>query len=148
MGVEADDLLDLLADAVWLGAGQVDFVDDGDDLQVVMDQSVYVRAAIKSLVQQGVFGALLAGGMILVFLGSFRSTLVAVLSILLSIMAAVPQPTVSVACERNGLIVTACRSTDFLLVSVSSPVSMFTPLIGQLVGTVNVSSTARVTVNQ
>jgi len=66
----------------------------------------------------------------------------------LSIMAAVPQPTVSVACERNGLIVTACRSTDFLLVSVSSPVSMFTPLIGQLVGTVNVSSTARVTVNQ
>ena len=65
-----------------------------------------------------------------------------------SMMAAVPQPTVTVTCERNGLTVTACRSTNLLVVSVSSPVSMFTPVIGQLVGTVNVSSTARVTVNQ
>ena len=65
-----------------------------------------------------------------------------------SMMAAVPQPAVTVICERNGLTVTACRSTDLLVVSVSSPVSMFTPVIGQLVGTVNVNSTARVTVNQ
>jgi multidrug efflux pump subunit AcrB len=61
----------------------------GIDLQVVMDQSVYVRAAIKSLVYQGAFGALLAGAMILVFLGSLRSTAIATVSIALAILAAI-----------------------------------------------------------
>ncbi len=61
----------------------------GIDLKVVMDQSVYVREAIKSLVHEGAFGAILAAGMILIFLGSFRSTLIATLSIPLSILAAI-----------------------------------------------------------
>jgi Flp pilus assembly protein TadG len=65
-----------------------------------------------------------------------------------SLMAAVPQPVVAVSCERGGAAVTACRTNDVLVVNVSSPVGMFTPVIGQLVGTVTVSSTAKVTVNQ
>ncbi|MBI2844664.1 MAG: efflux RND transporter permease subunit [Armatimonadetes bacterium] len=60
----------------------------GINLDVVLDQSVYVRHAIKNLVHEGILGALLACGMILLFLGSFRSTLAISLSIPLSILAA------------------------------------------------------------
>ena len=62
---------------------------EGVELDVVMDQSVYVRNAIKSLVEEGVLGALLAAGMILIFLGDFRSTAIATLSIPLAVLAAV-----------------------------------------------------------
>jgi Flp pilus assembly protein TadG len=64
------------------------------------------------------------------------------------IMAAVPNPTVSVTCERNGATVATCGVNDLIVVQVTSPVGMFTPLIGQLVGTINVSTTAKVMVNQ
>ena len=60
----------------------------GIDLNIVMDQSVYVRKAIRGLQHEIVLGALLAGLMILVFIGSFRSTGVVLLAIPLSIMAA------------------------------------------------------------
>ena len=62
---------------------------EGVKLDVVMDQSVYVRNAISSLVHEGVLGALLAAGMILLFLGDFRSTVIAVLTIPLSVLAAI-----------------------------------------------------------
>jgi len=58
------------------------------DMDVVVDQSVYVRAAIASLEQEGLLGAGLAALMILVFLGSVRSVLIIVLSLPLSILAA------------------------------------------------------------
>ncbi len=61
---------------------------EGIDFSVVMDQSVYVRKAIESLLHEGVLGALLAGVMVLVFLGSFRSTLIIFTAIPLSILAA------------------------------------------------------------
>ncbi len=61
----------------------------GIDLDVIMDQSVYVRQAIRSLVQEGVLGIVLAAGTILAFLGSFRSTLITALAIPLSLLAAV-----------------------------------------------------------
>lgn len=64
-------------------------IPSGIDLKVVMDQSVYVRAAIDALVHEGVLGALFAAGMILIFLGSFRSTVIATLSIPLSILGAI-----------------------------------------------------------
>ncbi|MCC6981497.1 MAG: efflux RND transporter permease subunit [Candidatus Melainabacteria bacterium] len=57
-------------------------------LNLIMDQSHYVREAIHSLIQEGLLGAGLAALMILVFLGSFRSTLVISLSIPLSVLAA------------------------------------------------------------
>src|SRR5262245_57670136 len=62
---------------------------EGVELDVVMDQSVYVRRAIESLVQEGVMGAALAALVILIFLSDFRSTVIAGLSIPLSVLAAV-----------------------------------------------------------
>src|SRR5688572_28683101 len=59
------------------------------ELNVVVDQSVYVRNAIDSLVHEGILGALLAAGMILIFLGDFRSTVIATLSIPLAVLAAI-----------------------------------------------------------
>lgn len=57
-------------------------------LGLIMDQSHYVREAIHSLIQEGLLGGVLAAVMILVFLGSIRSTLVISLSIPLSVLAA------------------------------------------------------------
>ncbi len=61
----------------------------GIRLDVIMDQSVYVRTAIASLVREGVLGIVLAGATIFLFLGSFRSTLIAAAAIPLSILTAV-----------------------------------------------------------
>jgi multidrug efflux pump subunit AcrB len=58
-------------------------------LDVVMDQSVYVRSAIHSLVEEGLVGALLVSAMILIFLGNWRMTLIASMSIPLAILAAI-----------------------------------------------------------
>lgn len=64
-------------------------IPEGIDLQVVMDQSVYVRAAIESLLHEGILGSVLAALMILVFLGSFRTTVIAVTCIPLSVLAGI-----------------------------------------------------------
>ena len=50
------------------------------------DQSIFVRAAISGVVREGVIAAALTGLMILLFLGSWRSTLVIVVSIPLAIL--------------------------------------------------------------
>ncbi len=60
----------------------------GIDLDVVMDQSVYVRKAIASLIQEGVLGAVLAAVMVLLFLGSVRSMAIVILSLPLAVLAA------------------------------------------------------------
>jgi multidrug efflux pump subunit AcrB len=62
---------------------------DGVELDVVMDQSVYVRHAIHSLIEEGILGAILAAGMILIFLGDLRATFIATLSIPLAVLAAI-----------------------------------------------------------
>src|SRR5216683_1787568 len=62
---------------------------EGLNLKVVADQSVYVRENIKSLLWEAGLGAVLASLMILVFLGSIRSTVVIALTIPLSALAAV-----------------------------------------------------------
>src|SRR5437763_8235256 len=59
------------------------------DLKVVMDQSVYVRHSIESLAEEGVLGAILCSLVILVFLGEWRMTLIAVLTIPISVLSAV-----------------------------------------------------------
>lgn len=61
----------------------------GINLDVVLDQSVYVRKAITSLEREVLLGTFLAGLMILLFIGSFRSTAAILLSIPLSILAAI-----------------------------------------------------------
>jgi multidrug efflux pump subunit AcrB len=57
------------------------------DLKVVMDQSVYVRHSIESLAEEGVLGAVLCSLVILVFLGEWRMTLIAVLTIPIAVLA-------------------------------------------------------------
>ena len=57
-------------------------------LTPVGDQSVYVTDAVSSVVKEGIIAAVLTGMMILLFLGSWRSTLIITLSIPLAILAA------------------------------------------------------------
>lgn len=60
----------------------------GVNLDLVMDQSVYVRNTIASLLHEGILGAGLAGLMILLFLGSARSTVLILLVLPLSALSA------------------------------------------------------------
>ncbi|KAA9349429.1 efflux RND transporter permease subunit [Larkinella humicola] len=53
----------------------------------LFDQSVFVRASIHGVVVEGLIAALLTAAMILLFLGSWRSTLIVAVSIPLSILA-------------------------------------------------------------
>ena len=55
---------------------------------IVFDQSVYVKEAIRTVLQEGFLGLILTSLMILIFLGSFRATSAVVLSIPLSALAA------------------------------------------------------------
>src|SRR5450432_1540968 len=52
----------------------------------LFDQSLFVRAAINGVVREGVTAAILTGLMILMFLGSWRSTVIVCISIPLSIL--------------------------------------------------------------
>jgi multidrug efflux pump subunit AcrB len=61
----------------------------GIDLKVVMDQSVYVKHAIESLAEEGILGAILCSLVILFFLGEWRMTLIAVLTIPIAVLAAI-----------------------------------------------------------
>ena len=68
---------------------------EGIDLKLVMDQSVYVRHAIKSLVEEGVLGAIMCSLVILLFLGSARMMGIAVLVIPLSVLSAIAGLTIT-----------------------------------------------------
>ena len=61
----------------------------GINLKLVMDQSIYVRQSIKSLAIEGILGAVLCSLVILLFLGEWRMTLMAVLTIPISVLAAI-----------------------------------------------------------
>jgi multidrug efflux pump subunit AcrB len=58
----------------------------GINVHAVGDQSIFVRAAIFGVLREAVLAAALVGIMILLFLGSWRSTLIVVISIPLSIL--------------------------------------------------------------
>jgi multidrug efflux pump subunit AcrB len=60
----------------------------GMKLDAIFDQSSYIRAAIQSLEHEAASAAVLASLVILLFLGSFKSTLAIFVSIPLSILAA------------------------------------------------------------
>src|SRR3954471_8049013 len=55
-------------------------------MQPLADQSIFVRAAISGVVREAIIAACLTGLMILLFLGSWRSTLIIAISIPLSIL--------------------------------------------------------------
>jgi multidrug efflux pump subunit AcrB len=59
------------------------------NLELVMDQSVYVRASITALLQEGITGAVLCSLVILLFLGEWRMTFIAILTLPLSVLVAI-----------------------------------------------------------
>ncbi len=59
----------------------------GINLKLVMDQSVYVRKSIEALVQEGLLGAVLCSLVILMFLGEWRMTGIAIMTLPISVLA-------------------------------------------------------------
>ncbi len=59
------------------------------DVKEFADQSVFVRSAISGVAREGVIAAALTALMILLFLGSWRSTFIIALSIPLSVLASI-----------------------------------------------------------
>src|SRR6202162_481536 len=59
------------------------------EIRTLSDQSLFVRASIQGVIQEGLVAACLTGFMILVFLGSWRSTLIIAVSIPLSILTSI-----------------------------------------------------------
>ena len=57
-----------------------------EDIHPVSDQSLFVRASIQGVIREGAIAAGLTGLMILIFLGSWRSTIIIAVSIPLSIL--------------------------------------------------------------
>src|SRR6266571_238701 len=60
----------------------------GINLEVVMDQSVYVREAIRNLAQEAIIGFCLAALMVFVFLRSYRPTLIVIIALPLACLGA------------------------------------------------------------
>jgi CzcA family heavy metal efflux pump len=61
---------------------------DSMKIDAITDQSVFVKAAIEGVVKEGAIAAALTSLMILLFLGSWRSTVIIAVSIPLSVLAA------------------------------------------------------------
>jgi multidrug efflux pump subunit AcrB len=61
----------------------------GLNLTAIGDQSVFVTSAVSDVIREGAIAAALTGLMILLFLGSWRSTLIITVSIPLAILASV-----------------------------------------------------------
>jgi multidrug efflux pump subunit AcrB len=62
---------------------------DALDIRPIGDQSLFVRASIQGVIREGVIAAALTSLMILLFLGSWRSTLIVTTSIPLSVLGAI-----------------------------------------------------------
>ncbi len=61
----------------------------GLKIDALFDQSIFVRAAVENVVEEGIIAACLTGTMILLFLGSWRSTFIVLVSIPLSILTSI-----------------------------------------------------------
>ena len=59
------------------------------NVHLLADQSIFVRASVDDVIQEGAIAAVLTGLMILVFLGSWRSTLIIAISIPLSVLCSI-----------------------------------------------------------
>ncbi|HPG89705.1 MAG TPA: efflux RND transporter permease subunit, partial [Hyphomicrobium sp.] len=58
-------------------------------IDLLADQSLFVRSAVVNVVHEGILAAVLTSVMILLFLGSWRSTVIIAISIPLSVLAAI-----------------------------------------------------------
>ena len=61
----------------------------GFDVQELFDQSIFVKSAVQGVVKEALIAGCLTATMILIFLGSWRSTLIVAVSIPLSILVSV-----------------------------------------------------------
>ena len=61
----------------------------GVSLNLMLDESLYVRASLQGVLREAIIAGLLTAAMILLFLGSWRSTLVVATSIPLSILTSI-----------------------------------------------------------
>jgi multidrug efflux pump subunit AcrB len=61
----------------------------GVHVSLIGDQSVFVKAAVTGVIREGTIAAALTGLMILLFLGSWRSTLIITVSIPLAVLASI-----------------------------------------------------------
>ncbi|OYD94647.1 RND transporter [Nostoc sp. 'Peltigera membranacea cyanobiont' 210A] len=59
------------------------------NLEILFDQSIFVKASIHGVLIEGLIAACLTAAMILLFLGSWRSTLIVAISIPLSILCSI-----------------------------------------------------------
>jgi CzcA family heavy metal efflux pump len=66
-----------------------DSLPPGLAVRAIGDQSLFVEAAVQGVIREGVIAAALTGLMILLFLGSWRSTLIITISIPLSVLASI-----------------------------------------------------------
>jgi multidrug efflux pump subunit AcrB len=81
--------ISIVADARALIARLRPTLPDSLHIDLLSDQSLFVKAAISGVVREGVIAAALTSLMILLFLGSWRSTVIIATSIPLAILAAV-----------------------------------------------------------
>jgi CzcA family heavy metal efflux pump len=61
----------------------------GLEIRTLLDQSLFVRAAVQSVIKEAVIAACLTAIMILIFLGNWRTTFVIVISIPLAILCSI-----------------------------------------------------------
>ena len=78
--------LDIIAEVKKRLPGIEDTLPPGVKLRYVADQSGFVKSSVASVVREGLIAAALTGFMILVFLGSWRSTLIITVSIPLAVL--------------------------------------------------------------
>jgi multidrug efflux pump subunit AcrB len=81
--------LDIIAGVKRLMPQVSQLLPPGVDMRVVGDQSVFVKDAVSAVIREGVIAAGLTAAMILLFLGSWRSTLVITVSIPLAILSSI-----------------------------------------------------------
>ncbi|WP_028080447.1 efflux RND transporter permease subunit [Solimonas soli] len=66
-----------------------DLVPDGLKMDLIGDQSLFVRGAVSGVIREGAIAAALTSLMMLLFLGSWRSTVIIAVSIPLSVLGAI-----------------------------------------------------------
>ena len=81
--------LDIIKQVKGLIPKILDSLPEGLRLNFFGDQSIFVSAAIDDVIQEGVIAAILTGLMILLFVGSWRSTVIISISIPLSILTSI-----------------------------------------------------------
>jgi CzcA family heavy metal efflux pump len=64
-------------------------IPDGVNITTMFDQSIFVRAAISSVLHEAIIASCLTAALILLFLGSWRSTCIIAVSIPLSILSSI-----------------------------------------------------------